>query len=283
MSKRRARVLVRLSISSIIILSFTGEVGKEMYIVKTGQIQVMGGIKNDDVLATLSESSVFGEISLLAINGPGGNRRTADVRYNSNLIILYVPSEHNHTIFRSKGFSNLFVLSKADLNEAIVYYPNAQAVLKRRAKSLVRRNAAREKEEAKMLSAEDADVVIGNPIRPQTPPKLLQTVIQALPEESAAVRLLTQGSKRGKKSRPVGDNEKIAEESNETVVMEHEKGTLSRSLLESIQKEIENRQAMERNLTDSEKALLAPKPFDEKPDAKPFYDRDNGGYCKDGD
>lgn len=166
-----------------------------------------------------------------------------------------------------------------------MYYPNAQAVLKRRAKSLVRRNAAREKEEAKMLSAEGADVVIQNPRRPQSPPKLLQTVIQALPEESIAVRLLTQGSKRGRKSRPVGDNEKITEhkDENETVVIEHEKGTLSRSLLESIQRDIDNKQRMDCNLTDSEKALLAPNSVDEKKDASLFYDRDNGGYCKDGD
>ncbi|KAH8355178.1 hypothetical protein KR093_007647, partial [Drosophila rubida] len=230
-----------------------GEVGREMYIVKLGQVQVMGGPGSDVVLATLTEGSVFGEISLLGING--ADRRTADVR--------------------SKGYSNLFVLSKSDLNEVIAYYPNAQAILKKRARQLMRKNAAREREEEereRARSALQADVVIGNPKTPETPPKLLQTVIQALPYESPAVVLITRGSKRVRRQRQSLQMETIveptlgvagcAETNQQTGQRERERDSLSLKpgrgspdLLSSIQQELKSKHKFI-NLTDSEKALI---------------------------
>lgn len=177
-----------------------GEVGKEMYIIKTGQIQVLG--RNDEVLATLCTGHWFGEISLLDLGGTQGNRRTADVR--------------------SKGFSNLFVLSKSDLQEVIVHYEDARAALESRAKVILKENATRDRNEARKCEMRlsqrkksQPNVVIDNPATPHQQPKLLDAVIQALPVNSPAIQLLTQGSKRQKRRvRPAPANFKIENELN---------------------------------------------------------------------
>lgn len=76
-----------------------------MYIVKKGKLSVVA----DDgrtVFATLTDGSVFGELSILNIIGnKTGNRRTANVR--------------------SVGYSDLFCLSKNDLWEVLEDYPEA--------------------------------------------------------------------------------------------------------------------------------------------------------------
>ncbi|CAG0887132.1 unnamed protein product [Darwinula stevensoni] len=86
-----------------------GDIGKEMYIVKRGKLNVVA----DDAItiyATLSDGSVFGELSILNIPGnKTGNRRTANVR--------------------SEGYSDLFCLSKDDLWDVLEEYPDAKRTL----------------------------------------------------------------------------------------------------------------------------------------------------------
>ncbi|KAK2575506.1 hypothetical protein KPH14_011227 [Odynerus spinipes] len=88
-----------------------GEVGKEMYIVNRGRLQVVAD-DGKTVLATLKAGSYFGEISILNMGTAGkecGNRRTASVR--------------------SVGYSDLFVLSKKDMWDVLKEYPAARVRL----------------------------------------------------------------------------------------------------------------------------------------------------------
>lgn len=155
------------------------------------------------------------------------------------------------------------MLSKADLNEAIAQYPQAQAILKKRAQSLMRKNANREREQAnKFFPLKDADVVIANPSTPPSPPKLLETVIKALPEDSPAVCLLTQGSKRrassirSKCDSKDAKNKEVDETANSLAINSKDlKVPSSPDLLSAIQMTLQNQNKFF-NLTDAEKALM---------------------------
>ncbi|XP_043351176.1 cyclic nucleotide-gated cation channel beta-1 [Dermochelys coriacea] len=127
-----------------------GEIGREMYIIQAGQVQVLGGPDGKTVLVTLKAGSVFGEISLLAVGG--GNRRTANVV--------------------AHGFTNLFILDKKDLNEILVHYPESQKLLRKKARKMLKNNN-KPKEEKGM--PKDALII---PPRPGTP-KLFQAALVA--------------------------------------------------------------------------------------------------------
>ncbi|XP_062442827.1 cyclic nucleotide-gated cation channel beta-1 [Rhea pennata] len=127
-----------------------GEIGREMYIIQAGQVQVLGGPDGKSVLVTLKAGSVFGEISLLAAGG--GNRRTANVI--------------------AHGFANLFILDKKDLNEILVHYPESQKLLRRKAKKMLKNNNKPKDEKG----APGDSLII--PPRPETP-KLFQAALAA--------------------------------------------------------------------------------------------------------
>lgn len=97
-----------------------GDVGKEMYIINHGRVEIIireAETNQRIVVRTMIEGSYFGEISLLKLdNGCNKNetvscRRTADVR--------------------SVGYSELFILSKKDLMQALRYYPEAREILEK--------------------------------------------------------------------------------------------------------------------------------------------------------
>ena len=101
------------------------DIGREMYIIQSGFVMVLGGKDGRTVLVTLGEGSVFGEIALLGVGGM--NRRTADVV--------------------SKGFSNLFELRKDDLESALKHYPDAKRILNAKANKLMKEKSEKNKKE----------------------------------------------------------------------------------------------------------------------------------------
>ncbi|XP_077861641.1 cyclic nucleotide-gated channel rod photoreceptor subunit alpha-like [Saccoglossus kowalevskii] len=99
----------------------TGEIGREMYIINHGKVEVVITEESTGsrmVIATMSEGNYFGEISLLKLDA-GCNKRTADVR--------------------SVGYSELLVLSRKDLMGALVEYPDAKKVLEAQGRSTMKR------------------------------------------------------------------------------------------------------------------------------------------------
>ncbi|GAB1287605.1 Cyclic nucleotide-gated cation channel beta-3 [Apodemus speciosus] len=104
-----------------------GEIGKEMYIIKHGEVQVLGGPDGVQVLVTLKAGAVFGEISLLAKGG--GNRRTADVV--------------------ARGFANLLTLDKKTLQEILLHYPTSKKLLMKKAKKEIKVKVPKEEKEEK--------------------------------------------------------------------------------------------------------------------------------------
>ncbi|KAG8553912.1 hypothetical protein GDO81_003600 [Engystomops pustulosus] len=116
-----------------------GDIGREMYIIKEGKLAVVGE-DGFTQYAILTSGSCFGEISILNIEGSKmGNRRTASIR--------------------SLGYSDLFCLSKDDLMEALVEYPDAKNILEERGREILVKEGlldeTKEKNAMKGKSAEE--------------------------------------------------------------------------------------------------------------------------------
>ncbi|XP_068177968.1 cyclic nucleotide gated channel subunit alpha 1a isoform X2 [Antennarius striatus] len=108
-----------------------GDIGREMYIIKDGKLAV---VADDGVtqFVVLGSGSYFGEISILNIKGSkAGNRRTANIR--------------------SIGYSDLFCLSKDDLMESLLEYPDAKMMLEEKGREILMKDGLIDLDPANIL------------------------------------------------------------------------------------------------------------------------------------
>ncbi|XP_074839386.1 cyclic nucleotide-gated channel alpha-4 [Carettochelys insculpta] len=114
-----------------------GDIGREMYFIREGQLAVVGDDGRTQY-AVLGEGLYFGEISIINIKGnKSGNRRTANIK--------------------SIGYSDLFCLSKEDLREVLAEFPAAKAALEAKGREiLLRMDKLDEHAEAAQLERQQA-------------------------------------------------------------------------------------------------------------------------------
>uniref|UniRef100_A0A8C6WF27 Cyclic nucleotide gated channel subunit alpha 3 n=1 Tax=Neogobius melanostomus TaxID=47308 RepID=A0A8C6WF27_9GOBI len=114
-----------------------GDIGREMYIIKGGKLAV---VADDGVtqFVVLGDGAYFGEISILGIKGSkAGNRRTANIR--------------------SVGYSDLFALSKEDLMDALIEYPDAKYALEDKGRAILMKDNLIDEALVKATDAKDLE------------------------------------------------------------------------------------------------------------------------------
>ena len=109
-----------------------GDIGKEMYIIQQGDLEV---VADDGVTryCVLGSGKYFGEISILEIPGSkAGNRRTANVRSIGFSGLPYFFLSNDLLLC-----SDLFCLAKDDLNEVMQEYPDAKRMLEEKGRQML--------------------------------------------------------------------------------------------------------------------------------------------------